>query len=71
MDMYKLRLSEPEYFAVIRGREKGKIFENFADVEELIHGLTDSLYYQCSSIDVAEENKKHGRRKRKKGWRRL
>ena len=72
MDIYKLRLSETEYFAVIRGREKGKIFENFADVEESIHGLSDSLYYQCSSIEVAEGKiKTWCRRKRKKGWRRL
>ena len=72
MDIYKLRSSETEYFAVIRGRKKGKIFDNFADVEESIHGLSDSLYCQCSSIEVAEGKiKTWCRRKRKKGWRRL
>ena len=48
------------------------LFDNFADVEESIHGLSDSLYYQCSSIEVAEGKiKTWCRRKRKKGWRRL
>ena len=63
--------SEKEYFAVVRGRDKG-IFQSWADVEDKIYGLSDILYFQCSTMKTAEE--KLGiwsRRKRKKIWRRL
>ena len=71
VDNYKLYTSEKEYFAVVRGRDKG-IFQSWADVEDKIYGLSDILYFQCSTMKTAEE--KLGiwsRRKRKKIWRRL
>ena len=45
---------------------------SLTEVEDSIYGLSDTLYFQCSSAAIAEKKlKMWSRRKRKKGWRLL
>lgn len=70
LDVYKLYNSK-EVFVVVRGKVRG-ILNTWGEVEDSIYGLSDTLYFQCSTTAIAEKKlKMWSRRKRKKGWRTL